>query len=1015
MRLHDRSEERAISSPRSKIVAGPPSVLLALALLAPLLAAAGVAPRVAQPAQGYDVLIRDGRVLDGSGNPWFRADVAVEGDRIAAIGDLRGATAGIELDATGLYVAPGYIDVHSHAAGGLANEQLAGAETLLYQGVTTVVINPDGRSPDIGEQRDEMLAHGIGVNAAPMVGHGSTRGDVIGSDDRQATPAELERMREIVRAGMEEGAFGLSSGLFYAPGSYAELSEVIALAEVAAEYGGVYASHIRDEADYTIGVVAAVDEVIEVARRAGIPGVVTHVKALGPNVWGESRTIVEHIEAARTEGVEMYADQYPYEASSTGLSAALLPRWSQAGGGEALAARFADPETRARIRAAMVENLARRGGAGRIQFVSGEGIEGRTLQDLADEQAIDPIDVAVELLTGGGGGSIISHNMDAADVHALMVQPWTMTASDGGLPRFGAGKPHPRSYGTFPRKIRMYVLEEEVLPLAAAIRSMTSLPATAFRIADRGVLRAGAFADVAVFDLARVRDLATYEDPHQYAEGVVHLLVNGQVAIRDGQPTGVRAGRALRRNETMVQRNDGVGDRREPGVMPRADKTADGRADGPSSTTSSGSLGDVLQDSVGLAGDASGNGQASVTSDGWPQWGGPQRNFMVDAFDLAESWPAGGPRELWSRPLGLGHSTIAVDEGLLFTMYRPAAGDGAQFAGREAVIALDGATGETVWEHAYPARPLNFNFGAGPHSTPLIVGERLFTAGTNKQIHALDKRSGEVLWSHDLVAEYGAPPTLIRPAVKAGYACSPLAWGDLVIVTAGGEGQSVMAFRQDDGALAWSGGDFLIAPSSPILIDVGGQTQLVVVGGQSVNGLDPDTGEVLWSHPHDTDGDMNNTTAVWGDDDVLFVSAAYDSGSRALRLTRTAAGTTVEELWHTRDMQVMFGSTIRLGDFIYGSSGGFGPAFISALDLTDGSIAWRERGFARGSLLYAGGKVLILDEDGALALAAVSPEGLTVHARAEVLTGTAWTAPTLVETTLYLRDRQVIKALDLGG
>jgi outer membrane protein assembly factor BamB len=808
-------------------------------------------------------------------------------------------------------------------------------------------------------------------------------------------------MREIVRAGMEEGAFGLSSGLFYAPGSYAELSEVIALAEVAAEYGGVYASHIRDEADYTIGVVAAVDEVIEVARRAGIPGVVTHVKALGPNVWGESRTIVEHIEAARAEGVEMYADQYPYEASSTGLSAALLPRWSQAGGGEALAARFADPETRARIRAAMVENLARRGGADRIQFVAGEGIEGRTLQELAAAQGVDPIDVAIELLTAGGGGSIISHNMDSADVHTLMVQPWTMTASDGGLPRFGAGKPHPRSYGTFPRKIRGYVLDKEVLPLAAAIRTMTSLPATAFRIADRGTLRAGTFADVVVFDLERVHDRATYEEPHQYAEGIVHLLVNGQLAMRDGQPTGVRAGRALRRSERAV--DGGSVSFSVSRIRPAG------------SSTSSGGFGSAPQDAVVLADGVSGVGQASATMAGWPQWGGPGRNFMVDDAGLAESWPAGGPRELWSRPLGLGHSTIAVDGGVLYTMYRPAADDGAGFAPREAVIALDAATGETVWEHDYPARPLNFRFGAGPHSTPLVVGERLFTAGTNKQIHALDKRTGEVLWSHDLVAEFGAPPTLIRPAVKAGYACSPLAWGDLVIVTAGGDGQSVMAFRQDDGSLAWKGGDFLIAPSSPILIDVGGETQLVVVGGQSVNGLDPDTGEVLWSHPHDTDGDMNNTTAVWGDDGVLFVSAAYDSGSRALHLTRTAAGTTVEELWHTRDMQVMFGSTIRLGDFIYGSSGGFGPAFISALNVTDGSIAWRERGFARASLLYAGGKVLILDEDGALALAGVSPEGLTVHARAEVLTGTAWTAPTLVGTTLYLRDRQVIKALELGG
>lgn len=513
-----------------------------------LLAVLAVPPAATPAQQQFDVIIRGGRVVDGSGNPWRLADVGISGDRVLAVGDLSEARASTAIDAAGLYVTPGFIDVHSHAAGGLESADRSDARALLTQGVTTVVVNPDGRSPDIRRQRYALVEHGLGVNVAQMVGHGSTRGAVIGMDDRPATAAELERMRSIVRAGMEEGAFGLSSGLFYAPGSYAELDEVIALATVVAEFGGVYASHIRDEADYGIGVVASVDEVIEVARSARIPGVVTHVKALGPNVWGESATIVEHIEAARAEGVEMYADQYPYEASSTGLSAALLPRWSQAGGGEALAARFADPETRARIRAAMVENLARRGGADRIQFTGGgAGMEGRTLQDLAAEQGIDPIDVAVELLSAGAGGGIISFNMQADDIHALMVQPWTMTASDGGLPRFGAGTPHPRAYGTFPRKIRKYVLEDGIVDLAAAIRSMTSLPAAAFRIRDRGSLRVGAYADVAVFDLDRIRDRATFLEPHQYSEGVVHVVVNGRVALTDGELTGNRAGEVLRR------------------------------------------------------------------------------------------------------------------------------------------------------------------------------------------------------------------------------------------------------------------------------------------------------------------------------------------------------------------------------------------------------------------------------------------------------------------------------------
>jgi N-acyl-D-aspartate/D-glutamate deacylase len=524
-----------------------------------MLAAATVAAVRGAPKSSklpLDLIIHGGRVFDGSGNPWIRADVGVRGERIVAVGDLSAAAADDEIDAAGLYVAPGFIDVHSHALAGLVDEERSGAATLLYQGLTTVVINPDGSGGlDIAAQRAALLAHGIGVNVAQMVGHGTVRGEVLGMEDRTPTGDELALMKAFVRKAMEEGAFGLSSGLFYAPGSYAELAEVIELAHTAARHSGVYAAHIRDESDYTVGVVAAVDEVIRVAREANIPGVVTHIKVLGPKLWGESATLVERIDAARADGVEMYADQYPYEASSTGLSSALLPRWSQAGGSRAQARRFADRETHARIREAMRDNLARRGGADRIQFTSGGAeMEGRTLQSLADQQGEDPIDVAIEIISGGLPGSIISFNMHTDDLRTLMAQPWTMTSSDGGVPPFGIGRPHPRSYGTYPRKIRKYVLEEGFITLPAAIRSMTSLPASAFRIADRGFIRPGAFGDIVVFDLDRITDRATYTDPHQYAEGLVHVLVNGTAALRDGEPTGAKPGVVLRRNSVSETR-----------------------------------------------------------------------------------------------------------------------------------------------------------------------------------------------------------------------------------------------------------------------------------------------------------------------------------------------------------------------------------------------------------------------------------------------------------------------------
>ncbi len=314
-------------------------------------------------------------------------------------------------------------------------------------------------------------------------------------------------------------------------------------------FGGSYTSHFRDESTYSIGLIAAVDEVINVGRVARIPVVLTHVKALGPFVWGYGAAIVQRVERARAEGVQVFADQYPYTASATSLSAALLPRWSQAGGRDSLFARMRDPATMARIRAGMVEGLTRRGGADRIQFRRyriDESIEGRRLSDLAAERGEDPIDTALDLMTAGPV-AIVSFNMHDDDVETLMVQSWTMTSSDGDLVPMNEGVPHPRTYGAFARKIRVYVNEKGTLGLENAIRSMTSLPAQVFALPDRGVIRPGMVADMVVFDLDAVRDVAQYADPHHYSEGMVHVLVNGEAVIKDGSFTAARPGRVLQK------------------------------------------------------------------------------------------------------------------------------------------------------------------------------------------------------------------------------------------------------------------------------------------------------------------------------------------------------------------------------------------------------------------------------------------------------------------------------------
>lgn len=469
--------------------------------------------------------------MDGSGNPWLRADIGIRGDRIAAVGRLTDAHATRVIDAADGLVTPGFIDVHSHAAEGLVRPELRQGQPMLAQGVTTVVVNPDGGGPiDLAAQRAKVEAGGVGPNVALLIGHGSVRREVMGAADRAPTAEELERMRGLVRRAMDDGAFGLSSGLFYTPGSFARTEEVIALAQVAAERRGVYTSHIRDEADYNIGLVAAVQEVIRVAEEAKVVGVVTHMKALGPDNWGLAVAATRRMDDARARGVEVFADQYPYEASSTSLRAALLP------GGAA--------PTEAVVR----ENLRRRGGAASIQiafFKADRTLEGKTLAQIAAARQASPEETAMDLIARGSP-SIVSFNMAEEDIAHIMTRPYTMASSDGGLMLPAEGQPHPRDYGAFARRLAVYVRERKVVGLEFAIRSMTSLPASVFALRGRGAIREGAFADIAVFDPAQVRDLATYAAPHRLAEGMRYVLVNGMVVVDGGGFTGALPGRVLR-------------------------------------------------------------------------------------------------------------------------------------------------------------------------------------------------------------------------------------------------------------------------------------------------------------------------------------------------------------------------------------------------------------------------------------------------------------------------------------
>jgi outer membrane protein assembly factor BamB len=387
----------------------------------------------------------------------------------------------------------------------------------------------------------------------------------------------------------------------------------------------------------------------------------------------------------------------------------------------------------------------------------------------------------------------------------------------------------------------------------------------------------------------------------------------------------------------------------------------------------------------------------------WPQWGGENRNFKANSRGLSDSWPSAGPRQLWSRELGEGYSTVAVEGGRLYTLYR------SEEEGREVVIAIDATDGKTIWEYGYPAPPLpriNLEYGPGPHATPLIVGDLVYAVGATGKFHALSKKTGKPVWSHDFYKEFGT-------VWRRGYSCSPIAYGNTVIVTLGRKGHAVVAFNQEDGSVVWKKQDFPYGFSSPVLINVDGQDQLVVFMGKQVAGLDAASGDLLWSHPHETSYGLNISTPVWGEGNLLFVSSAYNGGSRLLRLSQSEGRTAVEELWFNNRMRIHFGNAIRIGDYVYGSSGDFGPAFFSAIQLSTGKVVWRDRSLARTSSVYADGKFILVDEDGDLVLATATPKGLTIHSRAGVLNSNAWTAPTLVDTTRYVRDRKMLRAFQL--
>ena len=499
--------------------------------------------------QRLDLLILHGTLVDGSGKKHRKADVGIRGDRIVFVGDARKANfqAVRTIDATGLIVAPGFIDPHTHTLGDLTNEQTKSNQAFLLQGVTTVITGNDGGSVlNVGELLAKWEQQGIGTNAALFAGFGTIRQKVLGATDAQPTAVQLEEEKKYVASAMDEGAFGLSTGLYYAPQSYSKTEEVIELAKVAAAKGGVYDTHLRDEGSYSIGLLGAINETIRIGREAKIPVHISHIKALGPDVWGQSKPAIDLMKHARAEGVNITACQYPYEASGSSLTASLVPRWAEVGGRSELLQRIADAQTNQRLLAEMRENLKRRGGADSLLITDARDrkLVGKRLSDIAKEMNTSPVEAALDIIKNTGGAGVASFNMNEKDIRRFMKDKFVMTCSDGSTG-------HPRKFGTYPKKLHEYVFANKIISLPFAVRNSSALVAETFRIPERGLIREGYFADVIVFDPNTVADRSTYEQPELLAVGMNFVIVNGKIAVENSTFTGALGGRALRKRQGL--------------------------------------------------------------------------------------------------------------------------------------------------------------------------------------------------------------------------------------------------------------------------------------------------------------------------------------------------------------------------------------------------------------------------------------------------------------------------------
>lgn len=511
---------------------------------------AALAPLRTEAQPPFDLVITGAKVIDGTGSGWFYADIGIKGDTIAALGVLTAAPATLRIDATGLTIAPGFIDTHSHGDRGIFATPTA--ENYLRQGVTTFIGGPDGSSAvPLAPFLARVAAAKISINFGSMVGQGSVRDKVLGLVNRPATPEEITQQKHLVAQAMRDGAFGLSTGLFYVPGNFTPTAEVVELAKVAGAAGGYHSSHMREEASH---ILDSVRETIRIGEEGHLPTQITHHKVIGRANWGQSAETLKLVEAARARGVDVTLDQYPYTASATSLNS-LFPRWALEGGRASLLERLASPQQRARIKAGIVDAITndRGGGDPKNVAISSCGFDstlaGRNLAELTRARSVEvsienAADTAIALEQKGSCGAIY-HAISEEDVVRIMRYPFSMVASDGDIPVFGQASPHPRSYGTFARVLAVYVREQHVIGLEEAVRRMTSLPAQRLKLWDRGILRPGMKADLVVFDPLTIGDRATYEKPHQYAVGVRDVIVNGKIAMRDTKVTAERAGQIL--------------------------------------------------------------------------------------------------------------------------------------------------------------------------------------------------------------------------------------------------------------------------------------------------------------------------------------------------------------------------------------------------------------------------------------------------------------------------------------